>query len=153
MVDREVLRWAETLMLSRPPDFHVWTPEGELQLERWYVVPRNDVANVYLHRFLRSDRTLHNHRGDNRSWLLTGRYRERLETGDSRLLVAGDVVERRAADPHFVELIDDEPAISLFFIGPIVRDWEFICPDGRRVPWRDYVEIVPGGNVQGRGCG
>jgi hypothetical protein len=145
--------WAQAYIAARPePDFTVLN-DGLPQLQRWYVVPRNDVRNVYLHRFLRSDeaRAQHDHRGDNTSWLLEGDYLEHL--GDVKVLRhAGDVVERRAAAPHRIELLDDRPVISLFFIGPVVRDWGFHCPTGWR-PWQEFVSVDGRTNDIGRGCG
>jgi hypothetical protein len=150
-----ILIWAHAHIAANPlPDFTVYDPDGLPQLERWYIVPRNDTQNVYLHRFLRSDdgRALHDHRGNNKSWLLEGCYRERLADGSAVLRWPGDIVERLAATPHRVEILDGQPAISLFFIGPIVRDWGFYCPD-RWVPWQEFVTVVPGGNGIGQGCG
>lgn len=151
----DLLVWARKYMLEQPdPDFIV-LQNGEPYLQRWYIVPRNDLMNVYLHRFLRSDddRGLHNHRGDNRSILLEGQYLEHLDDGSVHLRSAGDVIRREAADFHRVELVGGAPIVSLFFIGPTVRDWGFKCPDGRYVPWQEYVEVVPGGNTSGKGCG
>lgn len=47
-------------------------------LLRWWVIPRNPVFNVYLHRFMRSDddRALHDHPWSNLSILLRGSYGE-----------------------------------------------------------------------------
>lgn len=142
-------------MLAHPePSFTVFQ-NGRPYLQRWFIVPRNDLMNVYLHRFLQSDddRGLHDHRGDNRSILLEGQYREHFDDGSVHLRRTGEVVHRRAADLHRVELIDDLPTVSLFFIGPTVRNWGFKCPDGRWIPWQEFVEIVPGGNALGKGCG
>lgn len=73
----EMAAWARTLMSSREPDFVVG-PENDPQMRRWWIVPRNSVCNVYLHQFLRSDddRALHDHPGDNVSWILSGLYVE-----------------------------------------------------------------------------
>jgi hypothetical protein len=150
----EMAAWARYYITARPePDFTVLDRERKPYLQRWYIIPRNDVCNVYLHRFLGSDedRALHDHRGDNRSWLLDGEYLEHLEDGSSTTRFTGEVVERKATDLHRVELVSG-PVLSLFFIGPIIRDWGFRCPQGF-VPWQDFVEIIPGGNAAGRGCG
>lgn len=156
----ELKRWAVDYIAAHPDDprdpqrgFTVWV-NGSLYLERWYVVPRNDAMNVYLHRFWRSDddRALHDHRGDNRSVIIDGHYVEHALEG-SQTRFAGDVVDRRATDLHRIELVDYRPVISLFFIGPIVRNWGFRCLDGRWIPWREFVSVVPGGNALGKGCG
>lgn len=162
-----MLAWAEHHMATHVndagrvgPDFVVSTPDGP-QLERWYVVPRNDVRNVYLHRFLLSDEdcAMHDHRGDNTSWLLSGEYVEHrgFYRNNGSVYVprpevrrAGDVVHRRAEDLHRIELVSG-PVVSLFFIGPTRREWGFACPQGWR-PWHVYVSLIEGGNARGRGC-
>src|SRR5690606_8416676 len=67
------------VVLARQPDFIVGAdnPEGPY-LERWYLLPRNRVLNVYLHRFLRDDddRALHDHPWAWLSLLLQGSYVE-----------------------------------------------------------------------------
>ena len=47
---------------KRHPDFIVGGKDNPYLL-RWFVIPRNPVFNIYLHRFLRSDddRALHDH--------------------------------------------------------------------------------------------
>jgi hypothetical protein len=151
--------WAERHMATHVnargvvgPDFVVG-PEDEPQLQRWWIVPRNDRANVYLHRFLRSDddRALHDHPWDNRSLILDGSYLEHVQDGQVVRRTAGDAVERRAIEAHRVELIDGEPAVTLFFTGPIVRRWGFYCSSGWK-HWKEFVEMTPGGNRRGRGC-
>lgn len=153
LADLEAVReWALTYIAEHPkPDFHVG-PGDDHQLQRWFVVPRNPFNNVYLHRFLRSDddRALHDHPWDNRSWVLSGGYREHLQDGSVVLRSEGDVIDRRAIEAHRVELID-VPAVTLFFTGPVIRNWGFYCPKGW-VVWRDFVAIEEGGNRRGNGC-
>jgi len=143
------LRWARRLIEVYPePDFTVRQGD-DVYLQRWYVIPRNDVRNVYLHRFLRSDdaRAMHDHRGDNTSWILDGKYREHSgvyrEDGTilllpSRMRGPSDLVERRGTDLHRVELIT-EIVLSLFFIGPCIREWGFACPQGW-MSQKEYLE-------------
>src|SRR5277367_2854970 len=147
-------RWARSYIELHEPDFTVRQNE-EVYLQRWHLVPRNDVMNIYLHRFLKDDddRALHDHRGDNRSWILEGSYLEHLEGGVCYTRRPGDHVVRRAVTLHRVELFHSRPVISLFSIGPVVRDWGFKCPDGRWIPWQEFVKVIPGGNETGVGCG
>lgn len=139
--------WADTI-LRRPPDFVI----GNDYLRRWYVVPRNAFANVYLHEFCRSDddRALHDHPWPNASYVLRGRYIEHTPEGQF-LRVAGDFVERPAEALHRIELIDGLPCITLFTTGPKVRDWGFACPQGW-VPWQEFCAGEDSSQV-GRGCG
>lgn len=143
----EMLRWAEALMESRPPDFTI----GTNYLKRWWVVPRNEQQNVYLHLFERSDddRAMHDHPWPNTSYLIYGSYKEYTPEG-SFVRNQGDVVSREATAIHRVELLTP-CVISLFITGPKERDWGFHCPKGF-VPWQDFVKIIPGGNETGKGC-
>ena len=139
--------WARGLMASRPPDFVI----GDHYLRRWWVVPRNDFANVYLHEFRRSDddRALHDHPWASTSVILMGRYIEHTPEGKF-VRLAGDVSTRAAEALHRVELLPDETAITLFMTGPKVREWGFACPQGWR-HWTEFVDARDTGQV-GRGC-
>lgn len=151
----DMRRWAAGYMAAHEPMRLRSIVTGEIYLERWFVVPRNDVANVYLHRFLGSDddRAMHDHRGDNVSWLLDGSYVEHYrravfsvhdgrvlghEEEAVRVVEAGTRVARRAEDFHRVELIGKKPVVSLFQIGPTSRkSWGFDCPGGW-IEWREF---------------
>jgi hypothetical protein len=148
-----LVSWAEGYIRDHvEPDFHVG-PADDHQLQRWFIVPRNPYANVYLHRFLRSDddRALHDHPWDNTSLILSGHYLEHLQDGHTVTRFTGDIVHRKAIEAHRVELVDG-PVVTLFTTGPIVRDWGFYCPQGWR-PWWEFVTTTAGGNQHGRGCG
>lgn len=144
--------WAHEYIEAHPkPDFFVGPPDDH-QLQRWFILPRNDLRNVYLHRFLRSDedRALHDHPWDNTSLILDGTYVEHM-SGDVRAQrCPGQVYSRLAAVAHRVELFDG-PVITLFFTGPVIREWGFHCPQGWR-HWREFVSELPGGNHIGKGC-
>ncbi len=143
--------WADEYIKSHPePDFHIG-PVDNQQLQRWFIVPRNKIANVYLHRFLRSDddRALHDHPWNNISWILSGTYIEHIPY-HSFTRFSGGRVERKADMPHRIELIDG-PVTTLFFTGPVIREWGFHCPQGWR-HWKEFVSMVDGGNTIGKGC-
>lgn len=139
--------WAAGVMASRPPDFVI----GNDYLRRWWVVPRNDYANLYLHEFRASDddRALHDHPWASTSVIIAGRYLEHTPDGAFERK-AGDVVSRAAEALHRVELFPEETAITLFFTGPKVREWGFACPQGWR-HWTEFVDTSDTGRV-GRGC-
>lgn len=143
----DVQAWARGKMQTTP-DFVI----GDDYLRRWWVVPCNRLCNVYLHEILHSDddRALHDHPWDNTSMLLEGSYVEHTP-GGSFLREAGSVVHRKATDAHRLEIPEGRRAISLFFTGPMVREWGFHCPQGWR-HWRDFVDARDEGQV-GRGCG
>ncbi|WP_285020277.1 hypothetical protein [Novosphingobium sp. fls2-241-R2A-195] len=139
--------WAESVM-RREQDFVI----GDRQLLRWWVIPRNEQVNVYLHAVLKSDedRAMHDHPWSNVSFLIAGSYIE--HTPEGRFVRrAGDVIERPAHAMHRLEAIPGERAISLFMTGPKVREWGFACEQGW-VHWEDFVSRENEGAV-GRGCG
>ena len=142
--------WAEGVM-QREPDF-VIGPRDNPYLRRWWIIPRNEGCNVYLHEILRSDddRALHDHPWANTSMLLAGRYVEHIGVG-STLREAGSIVSRLASDSHRLEILPGERAVSLFMTGPKTREWGFWCPNGW-VHWRDFT-AGDNGELVGRGCG
>ncbi|MDH4746646.1 hypothetical protein OMP43_21705 [Sphingomonas sp. CBMAI 2297] len=144
----DLAAWAAGIMQT-PPGFVIGRPA---YLERWYIVPRNEQQNVYLHRILRDDddRALHDHPWANTSLLISGAYREITPEG-TFLREAGAIVHRPAEALHRLELIDGAPCVSLFFTGPKVREWGFDCPEGW-VHWKDFTGGIAG-EVVGRGCG
>jgi hypothetical protein len=146
----DMAAWARARML-RDPDFIIGEPERPY-LRRWWIVPRNEFQNLYLHEILRDDddRALHDHPWRNTSLVLIGRYREITPSG-SFIREAGSLVERAATDSHRLELVDGQPCVSLFFTGQKVREWGFHCPNGW-VHWRDFT-AGDDGSLVGRGCG
>lgn len=131
-------RWAEGIIASRPRDFEI----GENYLRRWWVVPRNYFANVYLHEMLGpdDDRAMHDHPWDNTSVVISGGYLEHTPDGVFERR-EGDVVHRPATALHRLELLPGvDRTISLFITGPKVRDWGFQTEAGW-VHYKDFVEI------------
>lgn len=136
---------------DRAPDFVIGGADAPYML-RWWVIPRNDLFNVYYHRILRDDedRALHDHPWPSLSIMVSGEMNEVLPDRVRRVR-AGDVVYRGPDFAHRLELIDGAPAETLFITGPRVRDWGFHCPKGW-VLWSDFVDPSDSGAV-GRGCG
>lgn len=142
--------WAGEQML-RAPDFIIG-PADQPYLRRWWIVPRNELCNVYLHEILRSDddRALHDHPWANTSMLLWGGYTEHTPDGTFERRT-GDVVTREATALHRLELAAGmRAAVSLFMTGPKVREWGFACPQGWR-HWKDFTSPLDKGLI-GRGC-
>lgn len=145
--------WARGIMQVREPDFII----GDNYIKRWWVVPRNDMSNLYLHWMTGDDddRALHDHPWQNTSIILAGGYVEITPAGSFERK-PGEVVKREAADAHRLVLHRDDagkpiPALTLFATGQWERDWGFHCPNGW-VPWREFVDERDTGQV-GRGCG
>lgn len=143
----EMQAWAEGIM-QREPDFVI----GDDYLRRWWIIPRNEQVNVYLHEILKSDddRAMHDHPWWNSSYLIFGSYIEHTPEG-SFTRRAGDYVTRPADALHRLEVIPGERAISLFITGPKVREWGFACEHGW-VHWQDFTDEGDSSRT-GRGCG
>lgn len=139
----------------REPDFYIGGRENPYMM-RWYVIPRNRLCNVYLHKFVRDDddRALHDHPWASLSIILKGKYWEVTKTATGnriKMYLRFSVIFRKATYAHRIELFNKEPAWTLFITGPKVREWGFHCPK-RWVPWQEFCEPTDYGNV-GKGCG
>ena len=141
----------DSLRPTRKPDFLIG-PKDDPYMERWWLIPRNKEFNIYYHRILHDDddRALHDHPWPSISVMCVGQLNEIIPEG-SRLVTKGDVVFREPEAAHRLELIDGQPAETLFITGSRIREWGFHCPKGW-VDWRDFVDVTDGGKV-GRGCG
>lgn len=138
---------------QRSPDFVVGH-DGDDYLHRWYVIPRNKILNIYLHRFLRSDQDeqLHDHPWlFNASVMLDGEYvEETVANGGVHhkvLRKAGQWKLRFGPAPHRVELPSGD-CWTLFVTGPVYRTWGFHCKNG----WRDFKTFLSTGRGTGAGC-
>lgn len=149
------------MKIKRPPDFTIGEADNPYLL-RWYIIPRNRLFNIYLHKMLRDDddRALHDHPWWNVSIVLRGGYWEIKPTTAKYQpggLVAvwrgpGAVVFRLAKAAHRLQLpIFGVRSWSLFITGPKFRTWGFHCPKGW-IPWQQFVDQTDHGNV-GKGCG
>ena len=148
--------WAFRKIDSRAPDFVI----GANYLERWWVIPRNTIFNIYLHRINKSDddRALHDHPWLNCSIVLSGGYWEHsIRAGGVELCepkLCGSVTFRRSVAAHRLEIAfrGSIPAITLFITGPRIRSWGFHCPKAGWRHWRDFTADGDSSQV-GRGCG
>lgn len=155
-----------------------------------YILARNKWFSIYIHQFLRSDRDdLHDHPWHFFSYLVRGSYKElrwnpktkeidvtyrqnyknyRLPNGHIYNAIDKIFVFRKATDQHQV-IIDedfkvsekDRAPLTLFFGGPVIREWGFIKEvelpkengsfmndDGswtqrsrNWIPWREYLGL------------
>lgn len=135
----ELQTWARDLMQSREPDLII----GDNYLRRWWVMPRNEWSNLYLHEINRSDddRAMHDHPWRSKSVVISGGYFEHTPAG-TFWRAAGDVVEREPEALHRLEVVLGKPAITLFFTGPVVRDWGFLTVCGWRT-WQECSDKMP----------
>ncbi len=144
------MAWFEDYANSRAADFAVG-PQGNPYMLRWFITPRGTDGGVYLHRFLHDDedRAFHDHPWDSVSIMLSGRLRELRPDADPVIYSPGDVVVRKAPYAHRLEVI--ETGYTLFIMGPRIREWGFLCPEGWR-HWTRFVDTSDVGSV-GIGCG
>lgn len=146
--------WLRTLLSGKPHS--VIGGADRPYLLRWWLLPRNRVLNLYLHKFLRDDddRALHDHPWWFVSLVLRGGYVEKTEAGETRRR-AGSVAFRPATWRHRVVLERDAvgeviPCWTLILTGRKSRTWGFWCPFGFR-PWHEFTK--PGNSAEvGRGC-
>lgn len=144
---------------GRAPDLVIGDPAAPY-LKRWYVIPRNPVANIYLHLILRSDedRALHDHPWWNISVVLIGGYFEhRIAAGGISSKIwrgARSLAFRGAATAHRLEIDPAHAscAVTLSITGPRFREWGFHCAQAGWRHWRDFT-AGPNGETVGRGCG
>ena len=124
----------------RDPDFTI-SPSGTPYLYRWYIIPRNEISNIYFHIQVSDDfgREMHDHPYDNCSVILAGGYWEYFDryptsgTISNHISVPrnpGDVIFRPATAAHRLVLLDRPYSMSLFITGPKIRDWGFWTPNG-----------------------
>lgn len=141
---RLLRRYAE----RHTPDFVI----GAGYLYRWWLIPRNPICNIYLHQIRADDddRALHTHPWINCSIVLDGGYWEHVSGGKAIPRRAGSIVFRWPSTAHRLELVNSQPAWTLFITGPRVREWGFWCGE-RFVHWRDFTAPGKPGQI-GRGC-
>lgn len=150
-------KWAERLIASRPPNYIIGDAADPYML-RWYVIPRNLLFNVYLHRLVRSDdaRALHDHPWINMSILLDNSYIEHTIAAGGvhyqKVYSAGDWRLRTPRSAHRLEINREEPVLSLFITGPRVREWGFHCAEAGWRSHKIYVMLDGIYSKIGRGC-
>ena len=153
--------WLRRLITGQP---HQIIPSADdPYLLRWYIIPRNRVLNVYLHKFMRSDddRALHDHPWWFISLMLRGRYDEVTEAGVRRRR-AGSIAFRPAEWRHRVALIRqglplagqvwEVPCWTLIVTGRNRRTWGFWCPPRGRNPFARE-RFIPWQEFGDAGCG
>lgn len=155
----EMQSWSRDKMTCEHPDFIIGDRDNPY-LRRWWIIPRNNFQNHYLHEILRSDddRAGHDHPWPNTSFVIEGGYFEVLYDPERpwieigrRWRGAGSVASRKATDTHRLIVPEGGRAVTLFMTGQKERDWGFWCPEGRWIPWREFT-AGEHGELVGRGC-
>jgi hypothetical protein len=112
---------------------------GQDYMHRYYLFLKDRKwfpFNVVLHKVVKSDDPIfHDHPWPYMTIVLKGGYYEHTplfnEKGQkfaefSRWRGPGSVIIRKANDYHWLELDDNNPTTTLFFMGPQQRDWGFL---------------------------
>jgi len=154
---------------NREPDFLIGSTPEDPYMRRWWVIPRNNWFNIYLHHMRHDDddRAPHDHPWWSLSLCLDGDITEHQLIDnfnyDTTAMLAeddrwwrvhhiskGQWKWRNNKYTHRLELPNGD-AWTMFITGPKVRTWGFHCPKGF-VKWFDFVDKYNPGNP-GRGCG
>ena len=140
-------RYVKRRMISE-----VISADGRLYLLRWHLIPRNRFFNIYLHKFIGSDkRVMHDHPWISLAYQLSGQLseiycrpiianREEHATAlllksvkwmsESRIIKKGQWTYRNSRFLHFIIPESNFECWTLFFTGPKIRDWGFITTQG-----------------------
>lgn len=170
--------WMPFLLSGRP--HQVIGGHNNPYMLRWYVIPRNRLLNVYVHKFLRDDddRALHDHPWWFVSVILHGGYIERSESADRNMVLRcrtaitdlrspfwrRSIAYRRSTFRHCVALPHTPdggrtPCWTLIITGRRRRMWGFWCRDllkvdrGHPVWSRDADRFIPWEQFGDAGCG
>jgi len=95
--------------------------------------------NLTLHKIVKSDEPfLHDHPWSYITIILRGGYWE--NTIDGRTWKGpGSIIKRKAKDYHWLELDNDNPATTLFFMGRQQRNWGFL---NNKNEWIEHEEFL-----------
>lgn len=114
----------------------IYDKDGEKYLTRFYLVPKNNTFNVYLHWFHKGDddRAPHDHPWHSWSVLLWGSMVEEIYdefTGetDVRTIWPCYVYRRTPVHNHIIHLVSRR-ALTLFVTGRRTREWGFWTKKG-----------------------
>lgn len=138
--------------VMRQPDLCI-APDGYPYLWRWWVIPKNRFANIYLHVQVADDpeRPLHDHPWHNQSVILSGGYVEKIQAYPpagpcfTHMRSRGETIHRKAHEAHRLFLPERIPyTMTLFTTGPKCHDWGF-WHDNIFTPHKECVEDLPDG--------
>lgn len=153
-----IIRWCE----KRGHVLNITGTDGpdDIYLIRYYVF-RSRFFNIFIHRFLRSDRDdLHDHPWNFVTYIVSGAYleykwNESTQKVDCVSRIGASsygapinrLALRKATDRHKVEVWypcsfanKDHAPLTICVTGPIKREWGF-WRNGQWVDWREYLDL------------
>jgi hypothetical protein len=130
---------------------------GEEYMDRYYLFLKDRHSfpfNVTLHKIKKSDDPIfHDHPWSYTTIILSGGYHEHTPVfGDDGRLISqlvqwrgpGSIIHRKATEFHWLELENNIPTVSLFFMGRQCRKWGFLVPnvEKRKHEWIESEEYL-----------
>jgi hypothetical protein len=129
---------------------------GSDYMHRYYIFLKDRKKfpfNVTIHKIVRSDDPIfHDHPWPYITVILKGGYWEHTPVFNQQGKITsekivfkgpGSVIRRKAKDYHWLELNDDKPVTTMFFMGPQQREWGFLVElkNGvtRWIKWTHYL--------------
>lgn len=127
---------------------------GAIYMHRYYLFLKDRQTfpfNFTLHKIVRSDDPImHDHPWPFLTLVLKGGYFEHTPIYDNKGKIVGEkrewrgpgsMIKRSAKEYHWLELDNERPATTLFFMGPQQREWGFLVepkPNKHRWVRHDY---------------
>ena len=115
---------------------------GADYMHRYYLFLKDRTKfpfNVTLHKIVKSDEPfLHDHPWPYMTIILKGGYWENTPKGRT-WKGPGSVIRRGAQDFHWLELDNEKPVTTLFFMGPQKREWGFLNSNGEWIHYKEFL--------------
>ena len=115
---------------------------GKDYMHRYYLFLKDRATfpfNVTLHRIVKSDEPfLHDHPWAYMTIILKGGYWENTIEGRT-WKGPGSVIKRGAQDFHWLELENEQPVTTLFFMGPQKREWGFLNSNNEWIHYKEFL--------------
>jgi len=128
---------------------------GNGYMHRYYLFIKDRTKfplNVTMHKIVRSDDPImHDHPWSYLTIILKGGYwehlpkwnKDRTEFEDVRIWRGpGSIIHRSANEFHWLELDNEKPATTLFFMGRQERDWGFLLNSNSYPRWIHFQEYL-----------
>lgn len=128
---------------------------GKDYMHRYYLFLKDRKKfpfNVTLHKIVRSDDPIfHDHPWPYMTIVLSGGYYEHTPIFDDygKQLTdictwrgPGSIIRRSANEFHWLELEEEKPAVTLFFMGPQQKEWGFMANTKTGFKWMPFKEYL-----------
>jgi hypothetical protein len=119
------------VIAKRKPDFMIPFNKDKIFMERWFLIKRNKIFNIYLHQYTEPDpdHTLHDHPWFSMSFILFSGFQEQtIKYGGVfvyRTFKQGNFHFMSPWHTHRISMVTCGTCRTLFFTGPVIREWGF----------------------------